>query len=166
MSCRDKMIEYIKGNILDTDAQAVVNPVNCKGVMGAGLAEQFKNKYPHIEEEYKKLCRDKTITLTHPAIISLNSVDNPKYMILFPTKDYWGDSSQITTIRVGLQRLASYTVHNYYLNTGKLIRSIAFPKIGCGLGKLNWKDVEPLLIKFEKTINNVLGVKVIVYDYD
>lgn len=132
------MIRYISGNIFDCPAQTIVNPVNTVGVMGAGLAKKFKEHYPNTFAKYKTVCDKKLfdigkLMLTH---------EQYHMVILFPTKRHFSNSSQLDYIEAGLQKFVSV-----YKEKG--IQSIAFPKLGCGLGGLNWKQqVKPIMEKY------------------
>lgn len=133
------MIEPQTGNLLQADAEALVNPVNCVGVMGRGLALQFREQYPANFTAYKEACRTKTLTpgvmLVHP----LNTQTNPRYLINFPTKDHWKGQSKLVYITSGLTALIA-SVRQYQ------IASIALPALGCGLGGLRWEEVRPLIV--------------------
>ena len=131
------MIQYAQGNILNSPAQTIVNPVNCKGVMGAGLALQFKKQYPDMCEKYREFCRE---GLLKPGKLMLYKA--PDHWILnFPTKNDWRDGSNIVYIESGLKKFV-----DTYASKG--ITSIAFPKIGCGLGGLDWSLVELVMRKY------------------
>lgn len=119
------------GSIFQSDAQAIVNPVNTVGVMGAGLALQFRKKYPHMFEEYLKLCHGDRMM---PGCVKYVK-DRDKIVVLFPTKRHWREHSQLRYIEEGLEHFCrTYAVHG--------IQSVAFPKLGCGLGGLDWDDVK------------------------
>lgn len=160
------MIQYVKGNILDSTAEYLVNPVNTVGVMGAGLALQFKNKYPYMFKEYKEICNTnqwfargrgfRIVLAEEPKIHTIEQNDEiietktytNKYIILFPTKRHWKDKSDLAMIDNNLEDLAQYfsealltsVVHSF---------NIAFPKLGCGCGRLNWEgQVKPLMERY------------------
>lgn len=133
-------VSYKKGNLLEDNAQLLVNPVNCYGVMGAGLALAFKNRWPNYYERYNdECCRGRFgigMVLIH------HMPDDPERFILsFPTKRHYRHTSRLEDIVTGLNALTK-------LLTPLDPSSIAFPRLGCGLGGLNWKDVEPLLLAF------------------
>jgi len=135
------MIISKKGNIFDSTADALVNPVNCVGVMGAGLALQFKKRYPINFEHYKRVCLHKQL---RPGKMLVGRFDDScvpngtRLIINFPTKDHFRDNCQISYIKLGLENLI-YVIKNHQ------IKSIAVPPLGCGLGGLNWDDVKPLI---------------------
>lgn len=128
------MIEYIEGNIFDSPAQVIVNTVNTVGVMGKGIALEFKNRYPQMFEKYKIACEKKMLTIGKLMLVSA-----PDHMLLlFPTKENWRYPSKLSYIEQGLKRFC-----DYYAQRG--ITSVAFPKLGCGNGELNWDEVRPLM---------------------
>jgi len=129
------MITYTSGDIFYTEMQVLVNPVNTVGVMGKGLAKQFKLKYPEMFTEYKATCDDGTLTTGKLHIF--RTAD--KWILNFPTKAHWRSKSKIDYVERGLQEfVAIYEAEN--------IESIAFPMLGCGLGGLDWDtQVRPLM---------------------
>jgi G:T/U-mismatch repair DNA glycosylase/O-acetyl-ADP-ribose deacetylase (regulator of RNase III) len=141
------MIKYVEqGDIFDSTADALVNPVNCVGVMGKGLAKQFKDRFPECVPPYEEACARESLvpgrlilvrTLVQPDLFSANR----PAVILFPTKKHWRGKSQLKWIEAGLQELKSS-----YRDWG--IRSVAMPQIGCGLGGLNWEDVKRIIVRF------------------
>ena len=145
------MIEYVFGNIFDSDAEALVNPVNCVGVMGAGLALQFKQRFPGNYRYYKRECKEGRIALGQVLVVPI-SMTNPKYIINLPTKKHWKDKSHLWVIGNGLAALRR--------EINELdIKSVAIPALGCGLGGLGWEVVKD-------KIGRVLGhwnVRVMVY---
>jgi len=127
-------------NIFDLDVEAIVNPVNCVGVMGKGLALEFKNRYPDNFKYYKQACFQKTIQIGKCLIYRVHGHIYPYYIINFPTKKHWSDSSKYYYIEEGLKDLKNI------LQTHK-ISSIAIPALGCGLGGLNVKIVYDMLVE-------------------
>ena len=120
------MIRYVKGDIFNSQMETIVNPVNCVGVMGKGLAREYKRRYPTLFLSYKSACARKLII---PGRVYVSRQQDKK-VLLFPTKDHWKDPSKYEYIDSGL----SYFAKNYKdLN----IQSCAFPRIGCGLGGLD-----------------------------
>ncbi len=128
-----------KGNILDAACHAIVNPVNCVGVAGKGLALQIKNKYPNWFRFYREACLSKEYA---PGILHVYETREPdiKYIIDFPTKKHWKNPSELDWIYQGL--LEFNTVLALYPE----IKSIAMPPIGCGNGGLSWNLVKPLIL--------------------
>ena len=127
-------IHYTTGDIFQTDAQVIVNPVNCRGVMGAGLALAFKQKYPEMFAAYVQECKSGQLRIGRPTLYQASQ----PWVLNFPTKDHWRDPSKLAYIEQGLQFFAEH-----YRQMG--IESIAFPKLGAGLGKLSWDEVGPLM---------------------
>lgn len=135
------MLEYIEGDIFKSPAQVIVNPVNTVGVMGKGLALSFKQRYPDMFEFYRTICEKKQFTIGK--LMLWYAPDH--WILLFPTKENWRHPSKIEYIEKGLDRF----VKTY---AEKNITSIAFPKLGCGNGELNWDDVRPLMEKYLKNL--------------
>lgn len=131
------MIEFTKGNIITDDAEALVNTVNCVGVMGKGIAAQFKQAFPLNFQEYARACRRDEVQLGR-MFVGPGTLDGPKMIINFPTKRHWRGKSSINDIRAGLSALVDVVRTNN-------IRSIAVPPLGCGNGGLNWAEVRPLI---------------------
>lgn len=125
------IIYYDTGDIFSSTAEVIVNPVNCVGVSGAGLAAQFKDKYPDNYAVYRNACQS--------GILKIGSILYYQYgsrkIINFPTKLHWKNPSQLEYIDAGLQDLCRI-VKEYH------ITSLAIPPLGCGLGGLQWRDVE------------------------
>ena len=127
-----------KANLLQSEAEALVNTVNCVGVMGKGIALQFKQAYPDNFRAYSKACQKGEVQLGKTFTVPTNGLINPKYIINFPTKHHWREKSKIHNIEKGLAELVA--------EIQRLgIRSIAVPPLGCGNGGLNWGEVKPLI---------------------
>jgi O-acetyl-ADP-ribose deacetylase (regulator of RNase III) len=142
------MLELMKGDILKADAEALVNTVNCVGVMGRGIALQFRKAFPENFTEYKSACDKKQLHPGEMLIHDLNRFENPKYVINFPTKRHWKGKSKIEDIELGLNALVE-EVRN------RNIHSIAIPPLGCGLGGLNWKQVKSEIRRAFESLPNV-----------
>ena len=125
------MIEYKTGNLLHEDAEALVNSVNCVGVMGRGIALQFKRAWPDNFRAYAAACRRGEVRPGRMFVFPTNQLDNPKYIINFPTKRHWRSKSRLEDIRAGLEALAQEIRQ-------RKIRSVAVPPLGSGLGGLPW----------------------------
>lgn len=133
------MISYRTGNIFDSEMKTLVNPVNCVGIQGAGLALQFKNRYPKAYRGYKAFCDQQKML---PGGILLSSVpEYGKTILSFATKNHFKNPSQLNFIESGLIKFRTT-----YKSLG--IKSIAFPMLGCGLGGLKWEDVKPLMEEY------------------
>ncbi len=130
------MIRFQKGDILHSDAQALVNAVNCVGIMGKGLALQFKRAFPENFRFYAQACENGKVHLGSMLVHDLNRMTGPRYIVNFPTKQHWKNQSRLEDIEAGLKDLVK-TLRELH------IQSIAIPPLGCGLGGLNWSDVRP-----------------------
>ena len=131
------MIEYIEGDIFESPAQVIVNTVNTVGVMGKGLALAFKKRYPDMFERYKQACDNDALTIGK--LMLFYEADH--WLLLFPTKKHWRNPSKLEYIEAGLAKfVSSYAV--------KSITSVAFPRLGCGNGGLNWEEVRPLMERY------------------
>lgn len=129
------MITYTTGDIFTSKAQVLVNPVNTVGVMGKGLAKQFKMRYPAMFENYKTTCNNDLLTVGKLHIFHADD----KWILNFPTKTHWRGKSKVETIEAGLKQFVEIYIDEQ-------IQSIAFPMLGCGLGGLDWKSqVKPLM---------------------
>ncbi len=131
-------IELTQGDLLSADVEALVNPVNTKGVMGKGLALQFKQAFPEVFREYERACRAGVVVVGRMHVVTRG--DPPRCVIHFPTKDHWREPSELSYVREGLVDLVAQV-------RTRGIRSIAIPPLGCGLGGLDWSDVQPLIVK-------------------
>jgi O-acetyl-ADP-ribose deacetylase (regulator of RNase III) len=128
------------GNIMNHKAQTITCPVNCVGVMGAGLAMTMRNRVVGLNEEYKKQCFNGVIGIGKVGVFDYEDID--KKVLLFPSKGHWKDNSNIKDIEEGLKDLVKV-----YKDLG--ITSLAMVPLGCGLGGLDYtKEVRPLLLKY------------------
>lgn len=148
------MIQFTKGDILAADVEALVNTVNCVGIMGRGIALQFKNEYPANFEAYAAACSREEVQPGRMFVFETRRLTNPKYIINFPTKRHWRGKSRMEDIESGLKALASEI-------RGRGIRSIAIPPLGSGLGGLNWSEVRPRIVE---TLSGIPGVEVVIYE--
>lgn len=137
------MIKFVKGDIFSSKADVLVNPVNCVGTMGKGLALVFKKRFPEVFDEYVSLCALKELVPGKPQICRTLF---PPQIVLFPTKDHWRGQAKVEFIDDGLKELRKILLQH------KIV-SVAMPRIGCGLGGLDWRgEVLPLVQKyFEKS---------------
>ena len=129
-------VKVTYGNIFNAQTDAIVNPVNCVGVMGAGLAKVFKQKFPSNFATYKQAC-DEGLQ-PGELIISEANGNTPRYIINLPTKDHWRDPSEWQYIQKGLVSLKEQS-----LDMG--ITSLAMPALGCGLGGLEFEMLVPMV---------------------
>lgn len=132
------MIELRRGDILKQDAEALVNTVNCVGVMGRGVALQFRKAYPENYKAYREACARREIQPGRMLVFDLNRLVNPRLIINFPTKRHWKGKSRLDDVRTGLQDLVKVLQQHQ-------VRSVAVPPLGCGLGGLDWRTVRPLI---------------------
>ncbi len=132
------MVKYKTGDIFAEDADALVNTVNCVGVMGRGIALQFKKAFPENYKSYAAACRRNEVRPGRMFVSETDQLTNPRYVINFPTKRHWRDKSRMEDIDAGLVALAEEI-------RSLDIRSIAIPALGSGLGGLNWSDVRSRL---------------------
>jgi O-acetyl-ADP-ribose deacetylase (regulator of RNase III) len=139
------MITSKTGNILDAGTQALVNTVNTVGVMGKGIALQFKNEFPENFAAYMQAVKREELKVGTVQVVPVKSTGGVEYVVNFPTKAHWRFPSRLEWIKTGLEDLKK-KIAEYK------IKSIAIPPLGCGNGGLNWKDVEPLI---RETLNDV-----------
>lgn len=132
------MIKYYEGTVFNTPAKTIVNTVNYAGVMGAGIALEFKLRYPEMYEEYVERCKCKQMKVGIPRIYEYS---HDLWILNFPTKGHWRFPSKIVWIEQGLK----YFAENYKKRD---IQSIAFPKLGTNNGGLEWKEVRNLMEKY------------------
>lgn len=147
------MYEYRKGDLFESGCEALVNTVNCIGIMGAGLAAAFKKKFPKMNQAYIKICKEGKL---RPGLMHIweNPTGNPKYVINFPTKDDLSPS-KLEYITDGLDKLKQ-VVEKYS------IKSIGVPALGCGLGGLPWGVVKTHIENFADDLPE--DTKVLIYE--
>lgn len=135
------MIQLVTGNILESKAEALVNTVNTVGVMGKGIALQFKNQFPHNFKVYKQACKDKSLSVGQLLVTEEESLLTGKKVIInFPTKTHWRLPSEYDYVSQGLEALVKIIQE-------RGIRSIAIPPLGSGNGGLDWNKVKPMIIE-------------------
>ena len=164
------MIEVGSGNLLSADVEALVNTVNTVGVMGKGLALQFRRRFPANFDVYAAACARRDIKIgrmlvvetrvfaaSDPDLFAKSLTTAPparlRYIINFPTKQHWRDPSRLEYLRVGLIALIEEI-------RARSIRSIAIPPLGCGNGRLAWSDVEPLI---KSAFSALVDVRVVLF---
>ena len=148
------MIEYRKGNILTEDSEALVNTVNCAGVMGRGIALQFKNTFPENFRVYAAACKRGEVQPGRMFVFENDNLAHPRYIINFPTKRHWRGKSRIEDIDAGLVALETEI-------KSRNIRSVAIPPLGSGLGGLDWKVVKKHI---ERALSGIEEVRIVVYE--
>jgi len=148
------VIERAHGDLLQADAEALVNAVNCVGVMGRGIALQFKRTFPQNFKVYAAACKRGDVQPGRMLIVETGARANPRFIVNFPTKRHWKEASKLADVASGLDALIG--------DVRRLgIRSIAVPPLGCGLGGLDWADVRPLI---ERAFHAVPKVSVLLYE--
>ena len=148
------MIRFTTGDILAEDAEALVNTVNCVGVMGRGIALQFKKAFPENFRVYADACARGEVQPGRMFVFETRQLTNPRYIINFPTKRHWRGNSRIEDIDAGLKDLVTVIRE-------RDIRSIAVPPLGAGLGGLEWSDVRP---RIEKALHGFNDLDVVVFE--
>jgi len=148
------MIRFAIGDILAEDAEALVNTVNCVGVMGRGIALQFKNAFPANFHAYKAACRRGEVQPGRMFVFETGWRANPRLIVNFPTKRHWRATSRIEDIESGLKALRE-------LVRERGIRSIAVPPLGSGLGGLDWNSVRP---RIEETLRGIDNLQAVVFE--
>jgi len=148
------MIELTSGDILKDDSDAIVNTVNCVGVMGRGIALQFKNAWPENFAAYAAACKRDEVQPGRMFIYEVGQLTSPRFIVNFPTKRHWKGKSRMEDIESGLVALVAEL-------RSRGIRSIAIPPLGSGLGGLDWSDVRPVI---EAAMQAVPDVRVRIYE--
>lgn len=139
-------IERGEGNLLTADVDALVNTVNTEGVMGKGLALQFKRAFPDAFKSYSEACKAGEVEVGEVHVVQ--RLVAPRFIINFPTKKHWRQPSKLAYVEEGLQDLVTKVKLNG-------ISSIAIPPLGCGNGGLDWADVKPLILKAAEAMPEV-----------
>jgi O-acetyl-ADP-ribose deacetylase (regulator of RNase III) len=154
MNMEHHMIEYKTGDILTEDAEAIVNTVNCVGVMGRGIALQFKKAFPENYKSYAAACKRDEVQPGRMFVFTTGKLTNPRYIINFPTKRHWRGKSRIEDIDTGLAALVEEI-------QSRNITSIAIPPLGSGLGGLAWPDVRS---RIETALAGMSDLKVVIFE--
>jgi len=147
-------MRYVKGNLLEAKTEALVNTVNTVGVMGKGIALQFKETFPVNFKVYSAACKNGELRPGKLLAVKDHTLEGEKLIINFPTKTEWFKKSQYDYIESGLQELARLIV-------AREIKSIAIPPLGCGNGGLKWEKVKPMM---EKYLGGLQDTDIIVYE--
>jgi O-acetyl-ADP-ribose deacetylase (regulator of RNase III) len=137
------MLQYTDTTVFNVGAQTIVNTINCVGVMGAGLALECQLRFPEMFQDYVERCKSKSVKIGKPYLY--RSYGSP-WIMNFPTKNHWKYPSKIEWIEQGLD----YFAKNYERGC---IQSIAFPKLGCDKGGLNWRDVQTIMENYLQNLN-------------
>lgn len=148
------LLDLRRGDILNADVEALVNTVNCVGVMGRGIALQFRKAFPENFKAYESACKRGEIKPGAMFVFETGQLTNPRYIINFPTKRHWRGKSRLQDIEIGLQALVR--------EIERLgVSSIAIPPLGCGLGGLRWSEVRP---RIERALEAVPDVRAILFE--
>lgn len=147
-------MELRKGDIFEAQTEALVNTVNTVGVMGKGVALQFRRAFPDNYKAYIKECKQDKVKVGKMFIFDRHTLENPRYIVNFPTKKHWRGRSEIEYVREGLEDLIRQ-VRDLDIN------SIALPPLGCGNGGLDWDEVRALI---EEASERLPGVEFVVYE--
>jgi len=144
------LVTFVVGDILKSKAQVLTNTVNCVGVMGKGLALEFKQNFKGLFEDYQVRCKKGLVKPGHPYLWA-----NEETQVLnFPTKRHWQEDSKLEDIEAGLKYLATH-----FREMG--INTLALPPLGCGNGNLSWPDVKELIMKH---LADIPDLEVFVYE--
>ena len=120
------------GSLFDAPVAAIVNPVNTDGVMGKGLALEFKQRYTEVFKDYERMCRNREL---RPGLLHTYQLENGLWIVNFPTKTAWRQPSKLEYVRAGLPVLRDFVLQH-------AIATVAIPALGCGLGGLSWSSVK------------------------
>lgn len=132
------MITFTKGDLFESQAEALVNAVNCVGVMGKGIALQFKQRFPENFRAYEEACIFREVQIGEMFVTQPTDPSLPLWIINFPTKKHWSNPSKLEWIESGLKDLRRFLIENK-------VQSVAIPALGAGLGGLDWPDVRRLI---------------------
>src|SRR3954463_11028724 len=147
------MIRITRGNLLEADAEALVNTVNTVGVMGKGIALMFKEAFPENFKAYYDACKNKEISIGRIFVTERRDVmGGPRWIVNFPTKEHWRSPSKIEWIEEGLADLRRF------IEDCK-VRSIALPPLGSGNGGLDWEKVRARIVE---NLQSLQGVEILV----
>jgi O-acetyl-ADP-ribose deacetylase (regulator of RNase III) len=147
-------IESAVGNLLAAEAEALVNAVNTAGVMGKGIALQFRRAYPAMFDDYRRACAAGEVDVGRLHVWTTGQPSGPRYVINFPTKRHWRSGSRLEYIEAGLRDLVRVIEELE-------ICSIAIPALGAGLGGLDWVTVRPLVVEHLGSLPNT---RVLLYE--
>lgn len=148
------MICFTTGNLLDADAEALVNTVNTVGVMGKGIAMMFRDKFPGNTRLYEEACLEGRMEVGRILVTEASDMYGPRWIVNFPTKKHWRNPSKIEWVRSGLQDMA-----RFIRDSG--VKSVALPPLGAGNGGLDWATVRAVI---EEELSSLEGVDILVYE--
>ena len=148
------MLEFKTGDILAEDTEALVNTVNCVGIMGRGIALQFKKAFPENFRVYAEACKRNEVLPGRMFVFETDRLTNPRYIVNFPTKRHWRGNSRMEDVEAGLRNLADVIQE-------RNIRSIAIPPLASGLGGLEWDEVRP---RIEESLRSLDDLQIIIFE--
>lgn len=150
------MIEYKTGDLIVEEAEALVNAVNCVGIMGRGIALQFKKAFPENFKVYANACRRKDVQPGRMFVFERGDMFSPwpRYIVNFPTKRHWRNKSRMEDIESGLASLVAEI-------RKRNIRSIAIPALGSDLGGLDWNEVRT---RMQEALRDLDNVKIVIFE--
>ena len=152
-------IECATGNIFDARTDAIVNPVNCVGVMGKGLALEFKKRFPISSKGYTEACARNIVKIGELFVLTPTRDpwwrENGQYVIHFPTKKHWRDPSKLEYIEAGVKEFGR-------VFESLKIKSVAIPALGCGCGGLDWAVVKPVIVEGLRSVKG--SIKVMLFE--
>lgn len=148
------MIKFTEGNLLESDAEALVNTVNTVGVMGKGVALMFKEAFPENFREYEAACRAKELQVGKMFVTRRDTLLGPKWIVNFPTKAHWRYPSKMEWVDRGLDDLKAFIARHH-------VKSIAIPPLGAGNGGLDWSEVRELMVE---KLGDLHDVQVVIYE--
>lgn len=142
------MVKFVTGNLFDAKVEALVNTVNTAGVMGKGLALQFKKAFPENFKAYEAACKRGEVAIGKMFVFQAGGIVLPRYIINFPTKQHWRGKAKLEFIEQGLDELVRVVAD-------RKIKSIAIPPLGAGLGRLDWPKVREVIAHKLQALANV-----------
>ena len=148
------MIIFAKGNLLETQAEALVNTVNTVGVMGKGIALMFKERFPENFRLYSAACKAGEVQTGKMFVTEVNELDGPRWIVNFPTKQHWRTPAQIAWVAEGLQDLRRFLIE-------KQVKSVAIPPLGAGNGGLEWISVRE---QIESALGDLPNTEIVVFE--
>lgn len=148
------MITYTQGNLLEAQAEALVNTVNTVGVMGKGIALMFKDHFPENYRLYAAACESGQVRIGKVFVTEVHELGGPRWIVNFPTKQHWRNKSKLIWIKGGLHDLRQFIIDNH-------VKSIAIPPLGAGNGGLNWIDVKK---QIESLLSDLPDTEIIVFE--
>ncbi len=148
------MITYIRGNLLEANAEALVNTVNTVGVMGKGIALMFKQRFADNFQRYAVACKAGEVRTGKMFVTEVRELDGSRWVINFPTKQHWRAPSKMEWVVEGLRDLRRFLVENK-------VKSVAIPALGAGLGGLKWNEVRK---EIELALADLKDVEILIYE--